>query len=376
MEYSADKLGFYQVNGLKTYSKFNAISYANKNHMISWNFNDEVFKKYRWDIEPTVDLNTLYVKRALQLREDYDYLVLFYSSGSDSQTILDVFLNNNIKIDEIAVGHSLTGSGTTGYFNEEIIKVANPILKQIKESHPLIKIRHIDHTDYILNAFEDENWIFDNNNFLTPNHVVRALFRETIPEYKALHKSCNLGFVYGIEKPFVYIDDYNRYYIQFDDYIGSCYNPYGQDRNWQTECFFSDPQCTDLICKQAHLIVNELKSNNLDDKFYRNEYTKYGKHFTKDKYLTANGCISIIYPDFDITTYSNGKNPSMVYGARDKWFVDNHKHTSAYKNWLQGLNKIKELYYDQDPNISYLNTDKIIDGIKGLTSPRYYITFQ
>ena len=40
---------------------------------------------------------------ALKLREKYKYLRLWYSGGSDSQTVLNTFVDNKIHLDEIAI---------------------------------------------------------------------------------------------------------------------------------------------------------------------------------------------------------------------------------------------------------------------------------
>jgi len=53
--------------------------------------------------EPKESLSTLYIQRAQQLRNDYEYLILNYSGGPDSHNILETFLLNNIFLDEILI---------------------------------------------------------------------------------------------------------------------------------------------------------------------------------------------------------------------------------------------------------------------------------
>jgi len=48
-------------------------------------------------------LDFLYALRARQLREKYDYLVLYFSGGADSTNILKTFIDNNIFLDEIVM---------------------------------------------------------------------------------------------------------------------------------------------------------------------------------------------------------------------------------------------------------------------------------
>ena len=64
-------------------------------------FHDELFSKINWTQEPIDTLENLYIARAKQLREQYDYLILQFSGGSDSSQVLQTFLRNNIFLDEI-----------------------------------------------------------------------------------------------------------------------------------------------------------------------------------------------------------------------------------------------------------------------------------
>ena len=66
-------------------------------------FTDDSFNKLDWTIEPAQSLKSLMLTRALQLRETYKYIKFFFSGGADSTTVLNVFLDNNIPIDEIVV---------------------------------------------------------------------------------------------------------------------------------------------------------------------------------------------------------------------------------------------------------------------------------
>ena len=92
-----DKFGFYQVGNFKTYSKFDASAVSEKtNQALKWNFNDEAYHSVDWEKEPPESLSELYRKRAQQLREKYDYLVLWFSGGADSTNILDSFLIDSL----------------------------------------------------------------------------------------------------------------------------------------------------------------------------------------------------------------------------------------------------------------------------------------
>ena len=85
--------GYYQVNDLKIKSKIEACLTATQlNTVPVWNFNDEYFSSFDWSIEPQEDIEELYKKRALELREKYDHIVIHFSAGRDSGNIMDTFI--------------------------------------------------------------------------------------------------------------------------------------------------------------------------------------------------------------------------------------------------------------------------------------------
>ena len=59
--------------------------------------------KSDWSIEPSCSLQEMYRQRAQQIRNTYDYVVLYFSGGSDSITAFNAFVKNNIHIDEVVV---------------------------------------------------------------------------------------------------------------------------------------------------------------------------------------------------------------------------------------------------------------------------------
>ena len=96
------KHGYHLVEGIKTFSKFEAWQLSKHDlSKIKFIFNEDKFNNIDTTIEPPEDIYELYRQRAMQLRNDYDYLVLIYSGGIDSHTILETFLENNIHLNEI-----------------------------------------------------------------------------------------------------------------------------------------------------------------------------------------------------------------------------------------------------------------------------------
>lgn len=95
------KLGFYTCNGQTFDSKIQAYLYgAQVKQRVEWDFNNELFRKHDWTVEPEETLDQLYNARARQLREQYDYIILSYSGGADSHNILMSFIRQGLHIED------------------------------------------------------------------------------------------------------------------------------------------------------------------------------------------------------------------------------------------------------------------------------------
>ena len=103
ISFTPDKFGYYRVGEKTTYSKLEAIEWSRQNNIsVQFVFNDKIFSAIDWTQEPTTPLWEMYKDRARQIREAYDYVVLWYSGGSDSHNMLWAWIEAGLKIDEIA----------------------------------------------------------------------------------------------------------------------------------------------------------------------------------------------------------------------------------------------------------------------------------
>ena len=182
-----DKFGFYQVGDFRTYSKFEAIEQHTKtNKKLQWNFNDTIYRSYKWDQEPEESLSELYRQRAQQIREQYDYVVLWFSGGADSTNILNAFIDNNIKLDEVAsyVNYEATGD-RFNHLNAEIYHVAAPVVNVAKEKQPWLQHTVIDLAALTIEYFADTSakfdWIYQVNGYVNPNAAARRDIKLKIP---------------------------------------------------------------------------------------------------------------------------------------------------------------------------------------------------
>jgi hypothetical protein len=94
--------GYYKLGDTVIQNKLQALTdpALNGRHL-EYVFHDDVYSQLNWAVEPAETLEQLYVRRAWEIREKYDYLVIHFSGGSDSTNILETFLKNNIPFEEL-----------------------------------------------------------------------------------------------------------------------------------------------------------------------------------------------------------------------------------------------------------------------------------
>ena len=141
MSYLYHNKGVYYCNSNPFFNKLEAILEANiSGKHVEWDYHDAIFKQAKWDYNPPIELKELYRQRALQLREAYDHLVLFYSGGVDSWNILKTFIDNNIRLDEIYMFGAFEAEEkmydqwgwdrSPGYYTREILQ-SLPLVKKL-----------------------------------------------------------------------------------------------------------------------------------------------------------------------------------------------------------------------------------------------------
>jgi len=374
-----DQFGFYQANGYKSYSKFEAIEYSQRNNCkVQWIFNDTVFGACNWLVEPSQSLQELYRARAQQLREKYDYLVLFFSGGSDSNNILDTFVTNNIPLDEVVsyMGYEATGD-KYDHYNGEIFNVAIPKVDKIRTTQPALRHTVIDTSQMTVDFFREQqtkfDWIYLVNHYANANNVSRRDIRQSQPHWNNMYlNGKRVAFIFGSEKPRVKkIND--KFYCHFEDVIDPAVPAQSQIANhaWEfNELFYWTPDMPQIPIKQAHVIKNFLKhrSTLYDPAFYQD--TTRSCVFTtidgKIRWLTLQTLNSLIYPDWQPVPFQ-GKPPSLIFSKRDTWFFNLPDNDPAKYAWKTGL-----LHrWNNSPRQSKVNPYDISLGFKTLPSKPY-----
>jgi hypothetical protein len=320
-------LGYYTI-GDRFYSinKTEAMRVASKyNLSVSWNFNDDVFCGIDWTKKPFGTLADMYRERAQQIRDTYDYVVIHFSGGMDSWTVLHSFLANGIHVDEVFTRWAFAerkyrsaDSTSTDESNlgSEFDYAVKPVLEHISKKYPRTKIV----IDDFSGSFEKplaEDAISQSNAYQSMPTFFR-FNRRSDAEILAADRGKSIGIVYGYEKINCAIKD-NNFYAYFADTIGGVNSSPAR----AVELFYWSRKFPQIPVLQAHLIKDFVKyhkeivnknipSTNLDMQ-YREIYQQ--------------AC----YPDYNIDTFQVDKPAGSMIWKSDAWIQE--YNPQYYNSW-------------------------------------------
>ena len=313
-----EKFGYWQTKGLKFKKKVDALVYASQiGEKVKFVYHDKVWKNFDRSVLGKVSLNQLYKERAQQLRDSYDYLILYYSGGADSHNVLMSFINNNIKLDEISVKWPKplvdgklytpnTKDNTSRNIWSEWDYTIKPSLDWLKSNHPDIKITIKDYTEKItIKALES---IFE-----ISNHN-RAGLLQSFTTFDNNITKRKTGHIFGIDKPtLTYLDD--NLYMFFNDLSTTMLyadKPDDADTN-DIECFYWTPDMPLLAFEMAYQ-VGEYYNINKD----KRKFLKFDTTLNLSVQFQNDVCKSICYDTWDHKKFQADKPLSAT--RQDKWF--------------------------------------------------------
>lgn len=341
-------LGYYIVDGKHFYSKSHAIYKSSlTGKKIEWYFNDEVWEHFAKNNLHTlglISLDELYKKRAQQLRDKYDYLILNYSGGPDSHNILMTFINNNIHLDEVYVkySHSVESklytpnrivTGAENLFSEWDFCI-KPTLEWLAKEHPNIKIKIDDVFKDDPESKLNDDTFFTTGHFLGAFEIIRQrTFSDSlIVQTDNNKKVCE---IYGIDKPCVFSED-NQFYLFFVDNASNVVAKDTKERlsmHNVTELFYWTPDMPDIVFEQSYRILEyfrlhpELRHLHDIKIFKRNDDNRIEQ--------MRRLMIPLIYTTWDQTKFQANK-PVAVNDAgrsRDLYLLARPEFKNYIDNW-------------------------------------------
>jgi len=263
--------GHYSIDGIVYATKHQAVQAANGNlNKIQYHYHDQLYCSFDWTQEPEhgTSLDEFYRRRAQQLREKYDYLVLMYSGGPDSQNVLDSFVDNNIFLDEIVNFNSYdqTEIVDSTMNNADYIYNVKPTLAALTNQKGLkTKITILSEIELVLKYFDFCRNVSADELAIEPGGPSISAYRpytlKSIPHiWSKIIGGQRVGMIHGSEKPNLIVQN-GRWAVQvYDGVFGNYGSLADQDQDLRHfdswEMFYTSPDTIPLQIKQAHSLKN------------------------------------------------------------------------------------------------------------------------
>lgn len=344
------ELGFYVCNGQEFSSKIRALLYSNEvNKPVDWLFNDRVFQSYDWTIEPSESLDELYDRRARQLRNQYDYLILSYSGGADSHNILMSFVRQGLHLDEILVNHFEKAAGKFVDLNPANTEAKNagaehylqtiPRLKEIAPRIPKTKITLADMSDHLFDMMEgsgDASWILSRREGINPAGTTRFNYLHLTEVRKKFDKEKSICMVVGVEKPRTAITTNGDLVMRFVDRAANQLTVAEHLKDYTNstaEFFYWSPNCVPMLIKQGHVIKKYLSANPaMQHHWYAPNITFETVRLVHERVLR-----SMLYTTWDTSYWQADKATADWHSEFDQWFETGYGNTKAVNVWKEGV---------------------------------------
>jgi len=343
-------LGYYVCDGISFRSKIDALIYAQAaKKKVEWVFFNEIFAAYPWHIEPTESLDELYDRRAREIREKYDYVMINYSGGSDSHNLLQSFIRQNLHVDEIVTNHVSTAAKDYTVLDPKVKDAWNvaaehylqaiPRLKELHALLPKTKITEIDMTDVMLDGIRNSNdgdWISQRKDPLGIATTYRFNYSYIGEFLKTFDKNLTIAIVVGVEKPRVYINKNNEFVLFLNDAAANLTgnNDTLEHPNVHVELFYWSDTTAPMICKQAHVIKRWLDGHPARQTLWK------GYDHARFRVFQEPCIRDLIYSTWN-NEWFQAKKPTRAWNNEwDTWFHVGMKDSREHELWKRGVDYV------------------------------------
>ena len=341
---------YWHVDGVRYKNKFKALEAASNDlNRVEFYYANSTFDDLDWTKEPSQSWDSMLIQRAHQVRESFDYIRLWYSAGSDSQTMLNVFLNEGIHIDEICCHLVSPIDDFDASNNIEQNEVAIPFLDAIKTSIPKTKITinylGRDHFNKILT----DDWLYEGFDMSMIQDQPDALYNTGI----VTEVNGNFCDLQGGDKPVLIKENGDYYCLMVDETFSARIN------SEHLEEFFITPNFPEMQVKQCYMSQKYLKET------YPNQESGVIKGALRKEIEQKTGMRHPLYKDVD-----QGKESSSVVGNKSSSLLEQAKqgNPAVYNKYTKFLEHEAGRYTDR------FNNGNLYQGFRGILSGRYKLS--
>ena len=326
----------------------------------TWDFHGSTYSKFDWTKRPPGTLKEHYKNRAQQLRDSYDHIIIPFSGGMDSWTVLHSFLSNNLHVDEIWTNWPLKqmkyqqvndlDRNEINFFSEFKYAVM-PVLEYVKKNFPKTNIVINDYSSVYQNDFDENNirLVTSWQNMSAPqrSHGQSEMCALALKHNKRVAR------VYGFDKTKIRVVD-NKFYAFFTDTFGSGNIPTGE----VSEFFYHSPNAPLIPILQAHCLKDELMNRKMHPVITS---TKQYRGVFHSLYLNA--CC----PDYPKDTFQTSKPLGTLIRASDFWVKDYNPR--FYDSWSWAYSQ----YFNRLDDKFLHTVDNTVVGLRDCSSSNYLV---
>jgi len=342
---------YYTVGHQKTFSKIQALIWANGDpSRVDFHYLTGIWDRWNWTEEPQESIQSMIDRRARQIRDSHDHVALWFSGGYDSQTILDSFVRQGLRIDEMLTykrNYFRHWSATA----EQDAALAQALELQ-KTIWPNLLISEVFYTPEILIDYYRRfgaDWILQPAFQATLSKADRPFLYNQNPAFRQALDHRRRADLEGREKPRLLIENGWWHAIGLD-----VVSEYQMDsRSIQ---FYTTADMPELEIKQAWLMVHWLESLPFSDQADLNTYlhqlqgNRLGPAIY-EQWNTALGRSAVRSLGSYITVINGTKmwyrgDVTDVLESRDlKDYLQIH-YPDVWKIYLDGIDQVKKISPD------------------------------
>lgn len=335
---------YWTVDDRRTYSKLEAIMWANGDPArIKYHWMENTWDRADFSKEPETSWEDLCMIRARQIREQHDWVCLWFSGGYDSMQMLHSFIKSGCKIDEIAF------IDWSHFYDDGELPTAKKIADWYRVNHNSnVRITNAD-IDYQHTSdwFRDNpNWIThpgDTIRFARPYLGIRVEANKTIRDHRSNQRRAE---VMGLEKP--KMDIYNGMWRTFMSDTTMA-NSAGAD----LVQFYCSDDLPELHIKQVYMAIRFFESNDLDQHKMVHAVQSWEPVRGHIWYREWNLALGRREPQNYETAIGSQKvsNPPTVLAPMDRKLYQHalKSQDKGYQNYVAGINELKQFIPWWDP---------------------------
>jgi hypothetical protein len=357
---------YYEVGDLVVHNQLEAalLDHTTRNGR-KFYFYEKEFDGIDWTREPAQTYDNLALQRALQIRSRYKHLCLLFSGGSDSSDVLRIFLENNIPIDELIIfNHKYNPKWRWETENHKI-----PLAQWYCQQQPGMKCTVYDINDTMYrDDYRTADWLEESGRMTAQMGMNSYVFSRLLQKFRDFRNTPDVGYMYGLEKARVWIENNNWYMRQIDkifEFTDLLASP-------TLEFFYLAPDLPEFYVKQCWMLIRHLE----------NKYTDIDQTFVENLYRSSHPLYQDLVEASGRKLYQPtiNKTPAFMCNGGNKASNQRHDYSNialrvqAAKEKWHALSQWQDNMQDLSRNYNFLfNQNDPMMGLIGTWGKSYYI---